>query len=182
MPLADRSVNVVFMGEGPHKRPTFQTVFVNGRKYGSNQNNRRVGTENLFICASSLTTSAAWRMQVAMLAQLAQVCLFSHDAAVLRRFCDVVSGELEGDNGRLRSCNMGAASVAHHPPAGELAEGDVWVTLQVAEPAQVDTLHREQAAARIPLDDHPEDTKWGWRSVYCRVAPHLVFEVGAPRP
>lgn len=119
-------------------------------------------------------------MQLSMPAHLAQVCLFSQKGDVVRRFCDVVSGQVEIDNGSLLSYHMGASTVAHHPPAGDLAEGDVLVTLQVGSPAEVDTLHRQLTQSQLPLDDHPENTDWGWRLFYFRAGPHLVFEVGAP--
>jgi hypothetical protein len=115
-----------------------------------------------------------------MSAHLAQVCLFKKDGAQLKRFCEVLSGEVELANGALTSFVMGASSVAHHPPAGELGEGDVLVTLQLASAAEVDRIHAALRAARLELDDAPEDTDWGWRLFYFRAAPHLVFEVGAP--
>ena len=115
-----------------------------------------------------------------MPAHLAQVCLFSPHDTRIRQFCDVVSGEVEIDNGSLLSYHMGASTVAHHAPAGDLAENDVLVTLQVASPQEVDALYQRLTEARLPLDDHPENTDWGWRIFYFRAAPHLVFEVGAP--
>ncbi len=119
-------------------------------------------------------------MQVAMPAHLAQVCLFSQRRDPLKRFCDIVSGQVEINNGSLLSYHLGASSVAHHPPAGDLAEGDVLVTLQVESPRVVDEIHRRLLESQLPLDDHPENTEWGWRLFYFRAAPHLVFEVGAP--
>jgi hypothetical protein len=115
-----------------------------------------------------------------MPAQLAQVCLFQNDGSALRRFCQVVSGQVEIDNGSLLSFHMGGATVAHHPPAGDLAEGDVLVTLQVAKPGDVDRIHRALRDSRLRVDDNPENTEWGWRIFYFRAGPHLVFEVGAP--
>ncbi len=115
-----------------------------------------------------------------MPAQLAQVCLFQNDGQALRTFCQVVSGQVEVDNGSLLSFHMGSSTVAHHPPFGELREGDVLVTLQVATPSEVDRIHRALAASRLRVDDQPENTEWGWRLFYFRAAPHLVFEVGAP--
>ena len=115
-----------------------------------------------------------------MPAHLAQVCLFSEQGDLLRRFSDVVSGQVEVDNGSLLSYHMGASTVAHHPPAGPLAEGDVLVTLQLGSPDEVDQLYQRLSEGQLPLDDSPENTEWGWRLFYFRVAPHLVFEVGAP--
>lgn len=115
-----------------------------------------------------------------MPAHLAQVCLFGSDGSALRRFCQVVSGQLEFDDGRLVSFHMGASTVAHQPPAGELDEGDVLVTLQVGSPAEVDRLYNQLVASKVPVDDQPENTEWGWRLFYFRASPHLVFEVGAP--
>jgi len=115
-----------------------------------------------------------------MPAHLAQVCLFSGNDTALRRFCDVVSGQIEVDNGSLLSYHMGASAVAHHPPAGELAEGDVLVTLQVSTPSEVDAIYQRLVNSKLSLDDQPENTDWGWRLFYFRAGPHLVFEVGAP--
>lgn len=116
-----------------------------------------------------------------MPAHLAQVCLFSHDGGALRNFCNVVSGQVEIDNGSLLSFHMGASTVAHHPPAGDLGDGDVLVTLQVASPDEVDRIHQALVRSGTKVDDAPEDTDWGWRIFYFRAAPQLVFEVGAPR-
>ncbi len=117
-----------------------------------------------------------------MPAHLAQVCLFKDDGNALRRFCDIVSGQVELDNGSLLSFMMGAgpSTVAHHPPAGDLKEDDVLVTLQVAQPQEVDRIYGALQRAQLSVDDSPEDTEWGWRIFYFRAAPHLVFEVGAP--
>jgi hypothetical protein len=115
-----------------------------------------------------------------MPAHLAQVCLFKSDGNALRRFCEVVSGKVEIDNGSLLSFHMGASTVAHHPPAGDLSEDDVLVTLQVATPQEVDRIHRSLMSSGLHVDDHPENTEWGWRLFYFRAAKHLVFEVGAP--
>ena len=115
-----------------------------------------------------------------MPAHLAQVCLFKNDGNALRRFCDVVSGRVEIDNGSLLSFHMGASTVAHHPPAGELGEDDVLVTLQVATPTEVDRIFRALVSNGLRVDDQPENTEWGWRLFYFRAARHLVFEVGAP--
>ncbi|MCK6546396.1 VOC family protein [Myxococcota bacterium] len=115
-----------------------------------------------------------------MAAQLAQVCLFKNDGAALRRFCDVVSGQLEIDNGELLSFHMGAATVAHHAPVGDLREDDVLVTLQVASREEVDRIYAQLKRSNVRIDDEPEDTEWGWRIFYYRAARHLVFEVGAP--
>lgn len=115
-----------------------------------------------------------------MTAHLAQVCLFSADGARLRRFCEVVSGRVEVDNGSLLSFHMGASAVAHHPPVEALAEDDVLVTLQVQDAAAVDWVYGTLIASGLSVDDQPENTDWGWRLFYFRVAPHLVFEVGAP--
>lgn len=115
-----------------------------------------------------------------MPAQLAQVCLFSQDGSQLRRFLEVTSGQIEIDNGSLLSFHMGAATVAHHPPEGDIEEDDVLVTLQVASPADVDRIYQQLVRAKLSVDDEPEDTEWGWRLFYFRAAPHLLFEVGAP--
>jgi hypothetical protein len=115
-----------------------------------------------------------------MPAQLAQVCLFKSDGSALKKFCEIVSGKIEINNGQLLSYHMGSATVAHHPPAGELNENDVLVTLQVASPKEVDRIYQSLVRARLPIDDEPEDTDWGWRLFYFRAAPHLMFEVGAP--
>lgn len=115
-----------------------------------------------------------------MPARLAQVCLFRSDGGALRRFCEIVSGKVEIDNGKLLSYYMGGSTVAHHPPQGDLAENDVLVTLEVASPAEVDLIHRELRRAKMDVDDEPEDTEWGWRLFYFKAAPHLIFEVGAP--
>ncbi|MBK8010462.1 MAG: hypothetical protein IPK13_03885 [Deltaproteobacteria bacterium] len=115
-----------------------------------------------------------------MPAHLAQVCVFKRDETALRRFCEVVSGRLEVDNGALTSFHMGASTVARHPPVGEFQDGDVLVTLQVASPAEVDSLFERLRSAAVPVDDVPETTEWGWRIFYFRASPHLVFEIGAP--
>lgn len=115
-----------------------------------------------------------------MPAHLAQVCLFKGDGTGLRRFCDVVSGQVEIDNGTLLSFHMGSSTVAHHPPAGELGEDDVLVTLQVQTPHEVDRIYNALLASGLSVDDTPESTEWGWRLFYFRAAKHLVFEVGAP--
>lgn len=115
-----------------------------------------------------------------MSVQLAQVCLFKHDGSALRRFCEIISGAVEIDNGELLSFHMGSATVAHHPPAGDVAEDDVLVTLQVVSPAEVDRVHARLRRAGLAIDERPEDTDWGWRIFYFRAARHLVFEVGAP--
>ena len=115
-----------------------------------------------------------------MPAHLAQVCLFKSDGTNLRRFCEVVSGQVEIDNGSLLSFHMGNSTVAHHPPAGELEEDDVLVTLQVATPQEVDRIYNALVASRLQVDDQPENTDWGWRLFYFRAAKHLLFEVGAP--
>ena len=111
---------------------------------------------------------------------LAQVCLFSERGDLLKRFCDVVSGQVDIDNGSLISYRVGGSAVACHPPAGDLADDDVLVTLQVGSPQEVDDIYSRLSASQLPLDDHPEDTEWGWRIFYFRAAPHLVFEIGAP--
>lgn len=116
-----------------------------------------------------------------MAAHLAQICLFKHDGDTLRRFCDVVSGQVEIDNGSLLSYHMGGATVAHHPPMGSLGEDDVLVTLQVDNPRTVDQIFANLLRSGLSVDDEPEDTEWGWRVFYFQVAPHLYFEVGAPR-
>lgn len=113
-------------------------------------------------------------------AHLAQVCLFKNDGSALRRFCEVVSGKVEIDNGSLLSFHMGTSTVAHHPPAGDLSENDVLVTLQVGSPKEVDRIFAQLVRSKLALDDEPEDTEWGWRVFYFRAAPHLLFEVGAP--
>ena len=115
-----------------------------------------------------------------MAAHLAQVCLFGSDGRSLTRFCEVVSGEVELANGALTSFHVGASSIAHHPPAGELGEGHVLVTIQLATPREVSRVHSALVAAHLDVDDAPEDTEWGWRTFYFRAAQHLVFEVGAP--
>ena len=84
------------------------------------------------------------------------------------------------DNGSLMSFHMGGATVAHHPPAGDLGENDVLVTLQVATPAEVDRMYQALLANGLQVADQPEDTEWGWRLFYFRAAPNLVFELGAP--
>jgi hypothetical protein len=113
-------------------------------------------------------------------AQLAQVCLFKSDASALKKFCDIVSGRVEINNGQLLSYHMGNATVAHHPPTGDLREDDVLVTLQVASPKEVDRIFQLLKRAKLSVDDEPEDTDWGWRLFYFRAAPHLMFEIGAP--
>jgi hypothetical protein len=115
-----------------------------------------------------------------MPAHLAQVCLFKNDGTALRKFCEIVSGKVEINNGQLLSFHMGTSTVAHHPPHGELQEDDVLVTLQVATPNEVDLIYQRLLRARVPIDDAPETTDWGWRLFYFRAAPHLMFEVGAP--
>ena len=117
-----------------------------------------------------------------MPAHLAQVCLFSAATSDLRRFLEIVSGQVEHDDGRLVSFHMGQgpSTVAHHPPAGELGEGDLLVTLQVARPDEVDRVHRALLQAGLRVEDAPETTEWGWRLFYYRAAPQLVFEVGSP--
>lgn len=115
-----------------------------------------------------------------MPANLAQVCLFNTNGDPLKRFCQIVSGQVEIDNGSLLSFHMGHATVAHHPPSGDLGENDVLVTLQVSTPQEVDRIYNQLLAAKLRVDDQPEDTEWGWRLFYFRPAPHLIFEVGAP--
>lgn len=115
-----------------------------------------------------------------MAANLAQVCLFSSDGGPLKRFCEVVSGQVEIDNGELLSFHMGGSTVAHHRPLGMLAEGDVLVTLQVDTGRSVDRIYGSLLRSGLTLDDEPEDTEWGWRVFYFRAAKHLLFEVGAP--
>lgn len=115
-----------------------------------------------------------------MPAQLAQVCLFKSDGSSLKRFCEIVSGSVEIDNGSLLSFHMGPATVAHHPPTGDLGEDDVLVTLQVASPKEVDRIYHQLVRAKLQVDDEPEDTEWGWRLFYFRAGRHLLFEVGAP--
>jgi len=118
-----------------------------------------------------------------MPAHLAQVCLFKNNGEVLRQFCDVVSGDVEmddGDDGGLLSYRMGSATVAHHPPMGELGENDVMVTLQVENARAVDRIFAGLLRVGLHVDDEPEDTEWGWRVFYFKAAPHLFFEVGAP--
>jgi hypothetical protein len=117
-----------------------------------------------------------------MNARLAQVCLFKHDGTALRRFCDLVSGEVETDDGDLLSYRMGGASVAHHPPMGDLEEDDVLVTLEAVNSANVDGIYAKLERAGLVIDDQPEDTEWGYRVFYFRAAPHLVFEIVAPLP
>lgn len=116
-----------------------------------------------------------------MATRLAQVCLFKEDGRALQRFCQIVSGRVEIDNGELLSFHMGNASVAHHRPAGVLAEDDVLVTLEVDGPAVVDRVYGSLLSAGLRVDDEPEDTEWGWRVFYFRAGKHLLFEVGAPR-
>jgi uncharacterized glyoxalase superfamily protein PhnB len=116
-----------------------------------------------------------------MSVNLAQVCLFKSEGLVLRRFCEIVSGSVEIDNGELLSFHMGASTVAHHKPVGVLRENDVLVTLQVDTPAEVDRIHRNLVRAGLAVEDSPEDTDWGWRVFYFRAADHLFFEVGSPR-
>jgi hypothetical protein len=118
--------------------------------------------------------------QRSMPADLAQVCLFKRDGSALKRFCEIVSGSIEIDNGTLLSFHMGHATVAHHPPAGDLGEDDVLVTLQVKTPKDVDRIYAQLVRAKLEVDDEPEDTEWGWRLFYFRAARHLMFEVGAP--
>jgi catechol 2,3-dioxygenase-like lactoylglutathione lyase family enzyme len=113
--------------------------------------------------------------------KLAQVCLFKDDGRALRRFCEITSGRVEVDNGELLSFHMGSATVAHHRPAGVLAEDDVLVTLEVDTPREVDRIHALLLAGGLDVDDLPEDTEWGWRVFYFRAGEHLLFEVGAPR-
>lgn len=115
-----------------------------------------------------------------MSAHLAQVCLFAEDGSKLRRFCEILSGQVEVDNGSLLSFHMGASAVAHHPPVEALSDNDVLVTLQVQDALTVDQVHGTLLASGLAVDDQPVDTEWGWRLFYFRVAPHLVFEVGAP--
>src|SRR6185295_17337088 len=107
---------------------------------------------------------------------LAQVCLFKNDGLVLRRFCEIVSGNVEIDNGELLSFHMGTSTVAHHKPVGVLGEEDVLVTLQVDNPPEVDRIYRALIRAGLRVDDQPEDTDWGWRVFYFRAAAHLYFE------
>ncbi len=114
-----------------------------------------------------------------MPAHLAQVCLFKANGDVLRRFCDIVSGDVEHDDGNLLSYHMGGATVAHHPPMGMLGENDVMVTVQVESKDRVDKLYHQLVRAGLHVDDEPEDTEWGWRVFYFKVSPHLYFEVGA---
>ncbi len=116
-----------------------------------------------------------------MATRLAQVCSFQEDGRALRRFFEITSGKVEVDNGELLSFHMGSASVAHHPPAGMLEEGDVLVTLEVDTPREVDRIHALLLAGGLEVDDEPEDTDWGWRVFYFRASEHLIFEVGAPR-
>jgi uncharacterized glyoxalase superfamily protein PhnB len=115
-----------------------------------------------------------------MAAKLAQVCLFAEDGRALRRFCEVISGKLEIDTGELVSFNFGNASVAHHRPQGMLEEGDVLVTIEVANAGMVDRIYQILAESGLVIDDEPEDTDWGWRVFYFRAAEHLFFELGAP--
>ncbi len=116
-----------------------------------------------------------------MAARLAQICLFKQDGMALRRFCEIVSGQIEIDNGELLSFHMGRSTVAHHRPVGVLQENDVLVTLEVESPAAVDRIYAQLQSAGLSIDDAPEDTDWGWRVFYFRAAEHLFFEVGAPR-
>lgn len=115
-----------------------------------------------------------------MAARLAQVCLFQDDGRALRRFCEVVSGRLEIDNGELVSFHFGGTTVAHHRPQGMLEEGDVLVTVEVESAGAVDRVYQQLTQAGLVIDDSPEDTDWGWRVFYFRAAEHLFFEVGAP--
>ena len=115
-----------------------------------------------------------------MAARLAQVCLFKEDGRALRRFCEVLSGRVEVDNGELVSFHFGGATVAHHRPAGMLEEEDVLVTIEVDSAKAVDAMYASLVAGGLEIDDHPEDTDWGWRVFYFRAAEHLFFEVGAP--
>gem|GEM_PF-2249721 len=118
-----------------------------------------------------------------MAVNLAQVCLFKQNGETIRQFCDVVSGDLEMDDadaGGLLSYRMGNATVAHHPPMGELSENDVLVTLQVDNPRAVDRIFAGLLRVGLHVDDQPEDTEHGWRVFYFRAAPNLLFEVGAP--
>ena len=113
--------------------------------------------------------------------QLAQVCLFKNDGTAIRRFLERVSGRVEIDNGQLLSYHMGAATVAHHPPAGVLGEDDVLVTLQAASVEEVDRIYNSLLQAGLRIDDRPEDTEWGWRVFYYKAGAHLYFEIGASR-
>ncbi|MBI4816479.1 MAG: hypothetical protein HY791_09475 [Deltaproteobacteria bacterium] len=115
-----------------------------------------------------------------MAVRLAQVLLFHRDGSKLKRFCDVVSGRVEIDTGTLLSYFMGAATVAHHPPEGMFGEGDVAVTIEVDTPEEVDRLYASLIRAGLEINEPPENTDWGWRNFYYRVAERLVFEVGAP--
>lgn len=117
-----------------------------------------------------------------MPANLAQVCLFAAEGTAFRRFLEIVSAQVEHDDGRLVSFHMGSgpSTVASHPPAGDLGDGDVLVTLQVGRPQEVDQVHAALLREGVKVDDAPETTEWGWRIFYYRAARHLVFEVGAP--
>ena len=115
-----------------------------------------------------------------MATRLAQVLLFKNDGSNLKRFCDVVSGNVEIDTGTLLSYHMGPATVAHHPPIGTFGEDTVAVTLEVDRPEEVDRLYASLISAGLSVDEPPEDTTWGWRNFYFRVSDRLVFEIGAP--
>lgn len=106
--------------------------------------------------------------------------MFKNDGAPLKRFCEIVSGKVEIDNGELLSFHMGGATVAHHRPMGMLGEDDVLVTLQLDSANLVDRVYGQLLKAGLKVDDEPEDTEWGWRVFYFRAARHLLFEVGAP--
>lgn len=131
-----------------------------------------------------MRSSSDGRYKPGMPAHLAQVCLFAAEGTAMRRFLQIVSGQMEHDDGRLVSFHMGTgpSTVAQHPPAGDLAEGDVLVTLQVSRPEAVDAVYASLRSAGLSVEDAPESTEWGWRIFYYRAAPKLVFEVGAPIP
>jgi uncharacterized glyoxalase superfamily protein PhnB len=57
----------------------------------------------------------------------------------------------------------------------------VLVTIQVGDAREVDRIHANLLRAGLSVEDDPEDTDWGWRVFYFQAAPHLFFEVGAPR-
>ena len=95
MPSAEGSVNAVFTGEQRHNRPTFQTVSINGRKYGSRQNNRRVGTRTDFILRTSCGSTRAFEGRSES-PPMAAVPLLEAPRKALRRFCNAFSSDRTG--------------------------------------------------------------------------------------
>lgn len=134
--------------------------------------------QEVYPFSNALSPGKALEMAV----RLAQACLFTRSDRGLRKFLEVVSSELEHDDGQLVSfrTGKGPTTVASHPPVGDFEEGDVVLTIEAGSPKEVDAVHRRLVAAGIPVADAPETTEWGYHLFHHRVSSTLVFEVSAP--